>query len=627
MEIGSDRMSEEKVTKGGISVQTEHIFPVIKRWLYSDKEIFLREIVSNACDAVTKMKRLVSLGETSWEGDYRVDVTLDPENSTLTVSDNGVGMTAEEVKKYICQIALSGALDFIEKYEGESGGDGIIGHFGLGFYSAFMVSSRVDVVTKSFDGSEAVEWTCDENGEYEMSAGDRSERGTDVVMHITEDEKEFLNKTRIEGLLKKYCAFMPVEIYVKDLSEKEEQPKEGEEKKAPAPVNDTAPLWLKNPSECTDEEYKSFYHKLFGDFNDPLFYVHINADFPLNFKGILYFPKLSHEFANMEGEVKLYYNQVFVADNIKEVIPEYLMLLKGVLDCPELPLNVSRSYLQNNGYVTKVTAHIVKKVCDKLNALFNNDRKTLEGFWDDIRPFVEYGCMKDRKFYDRTKDVIIYKTGEGEYLTLAEYLEKAGDKTGGKKVYYASDPVRQASYIDLFAAQGIPVAILSSVIDNQFVSFMEDENKDVKFVRVDSEVDGALKDGAEAQKSEKLEALFKKAAGENTEIVFERLRSDAVPALITFSEEQRRFDDMMKLYSMRNGMDMPSSVTQKLVINLNNPVITKLEGLSQDGEKAALCDRIASQIYMLALIAQRPLGAEETKRFISDSLEILGDIG
>ena len=410
------RLSEEKITRGGISVQTEHIFPVIKKWLYSDKEIFLREIVSNACDAVTKMKRLVGLGKAQSDGDYRIDVKIDPAAKTLTVSDNGIGMSAEEVKKYICQIALSGALEFIEKYEGEnSKGDGIIGHFGLGFYSAFMVSERVDVFTKSFDGSKAVDWSCTEGGDYELTDGDRAERGTDVVMHITDDEKEFLNKTRIEGLLKKYCSFMPVEIYLEEVGEekKDAEDKDGKNQ-GPKPVNDTSPLWLKNPSECTEEEYKKFYHDVFSDFNDPLFYVHINADFPLNFRGILYFPKLRHEFANMEGEVKLYYNQVFVADNIKEVVPEYLMLLKGVLDCPELPLNVSRSYLQNSGYVAKITSHIVKKVCDKLNALFNNDRKTFEGFWDDVKPFVEYGCMKDRKFFDRTKGLIIYKTTDGE---------------------------------------------------------------------------------------------------------------------------------------------------------------------------------------------------------------------
>ena len=622
-------MSEEKIEKGGISVQTEHIFPVIKRWLYSDKEIFLREIVSNACDAVTKMKRLVSLGKAEFDGAYRIDVRIDPNEKTLTVSDNGIGMSAEEVKKYICQIALSGALEFIEKYEGENAaGDGIIGHFGLGFYSAFMVSERVDVLTKSFDGSPAAEWSCGENGDYELAEGDRTERGTDVVMHVTDDEKEFLNKSRIEGLLKKYCAFMPVEIYLEEVGEEEEKKEDKKDEKdaAPKPVNDTSPLWLKNPSDCTDEEYKKFYHDLFGDFNDPLFYVHINADFPLNFKGILYFPKLRHEFANMEGEVKLYYNQVFVADNIKEVVPEYLMLLKGVLDCPELPLNVSRSYLQNSGYVSKITAHIVKKVCDKLNALFNNDRKTFEGFWDDVKPFVEYGCMKDRKFFDRAKAVIVYRTVSGDCLTLDEYLDRTKDKTDGKKVYYANDLTRQASYISLFEQQEIPVIELNAIIDNQFISFMEDENKDVSFVRVDSEIDGVLKGEGEAEKNERLEALFKKAAGENTEIAFENLKSEKTPAMITFTEQQRRFDDMMKLYSARNGMDMPSSAAQKLVVNLKCPIIAKLDGIAADSSKGELADRMAKQIYMLAVLAQRQLGADETKQFISDTLEILGGL-
>lgn len=620
-------MSEEKIEKGGISVQTEHIFPVIKRWLYSDKEIFLREIVSNACDAVTKMKRLVGLGKARFDGEYRIDVKIDAAEKTLTVSDNGIGMTAEEVKKYICQIALSGALEFIEKYEGESSkGDGIIGHFGLGFYSAFMVSERVDVLTKSFDGSPAAEWSCGENGDYELCGGDRAGRGTDVVMHITDDEKEFLNRTRIEGLLKKYCAFMPVEIYLEEVGEEKKDKKDGEDL-APKPVNDTSPLWLKNPSDCTDEEYKKFYHDLFGDFNDPLFYVHINADFPLNFRGILYFPKLRHEFANMEGEVKLYYNQVFVADNIKEVVPEYLMLLKGVLDCPELPLNVSRSYLQNSGYVAKITSHIVKKVCDKLNALFNNDRKTFEGFWSDIKPFVEYGCMRDRKFFDRARSVIVYRTTDGECLTLDEYLDRTKEKTDGKKVYYANDRTRQASYISLFAQQEIPVIELDAIIDNQFISFMEDENKDVSFVRVDSEVDGVLKGEGEAVKNERLEALFKKAAGENTEIAFENLKSEKTPAMITFTEQQRRFDDMMKLYSARNGMEMPSSAAQKLVVNPRCPIIGKLDAIAADGSKGELADRLAKQIYMLAVLAQRQLGAEETKQFISDTLEILEGLG
>ncbi len=614
-------MADEKLQKGGISVQTEHIFPVIKRWLYSDKEIFLRELVSNACDAVTKMKRLVSLGKAESDDAYRITVTVDKELSTLTVRDNGIGMSAEEVKKYICQIALSGALEFIEQYEGESGkGDGIIGHFGLGFYSAFMVSDRVELLTKSYvDGEGAVKWTCSENGEYEMEAGSREGRGTDVILHVTEAEKEFLSKSKVEELLHKYCAFMPVEIFVEEVGE-EKKDEEGK------PVNDIRPLWLKSPSECTEEDYKSFYHQLFGDMNDPLFYVHINADFPLNFKGILYFPKLTHEYANLEGQVKLYYNQVFVADNIKEVIPEYLMLLKGVLDCPELPLNVSRSYLQNSGYVAKVSAHIVKKVCDKLNGLFNNERELFASLWDDVKPFVEYGCMRDRKFYDRAKGLLLYKTTDGEHLTPEEYLAKVEEKTGTKRVYYATDLTRQASYVSLFSQQGIPVAVLDAIIDTQFISFMENENNQVKFVRIDSDPDGVLKQEESTEESEALKELFGKVAKEKTEIVFERLKSDKTPAMITFSEEQRRFEDMMKLYSARNGMEMPVPNGEKLLLNLNCPLLKKLEEMTADTEKSQTAEKLARQIYMLSILAQRQLGAEETQSFIQDTLELLEGI-
>lgn len=615
-------MAEETMQKGGISVQTEHIFPVIKRWLYSDKEIFLRELVSNACDAVTKMKRLVSLGKTECEDEYRITVKVDKALSTLTVSDNGIGMSAEEVKKYICQIALSGALEFIEKYEGEAAkGDGIIGHFGLGFYSAFMVSDRVDLITKSYvDDEEAVKWSCNENGEYEMGAGLRAERGTDVILHVTEAEKEFLNKSKVEELLHKYCAFMPVEIFVEEVGEEQ---KEGEEKK---PVNETQPLWLKAPSECTEEDYKAFYHKLFGDLNDPLFYVHINADFPLNFKGILYFPKLTHEYANLEGQVKLYYNQVFVADNIKEVIPDYLMLLKGVLDCPELPLNVSRSYLQNSGYVAKVSAHIVKKVCDKLNGLFNNERERFATLWDDMKPFVEYGCMRDRKFYDRAKNLLLYKTADGEHLTPEEYLAKVEEKTGSKRVYYATDLTRQASYISLFGQQEIPVAVLDAIIDSQFINFMENENPEVKFVRIDSDPDGVLKQEESTEESAVLKELFAKVAKEGTEIVFERLKSDKTPAMITFSEEQRRFEDMMKLYSARNGMQMPMPGAEKLLLNLNCPLVAKLEKMASQESSKDISEKMARQIYMLSVLAQRQLGAEETQSFIQETLELLEGI-
>jgi len=448
--------------KGGISVQTEHIFPVIKKWLYSEKDIFLREIVSNASDAVTKLRRLASLGQyDAGDETYRIDVTLDKTAKTLTVSDNGIGMTAEELDRYICQIALSGALEFVEKYEGENKNNGIIGHFGLGFYSSFMVSDTVEVITKSYTGTPAVHWVCTGDGEYETSVGERDGHGTTVVMHISDEESAYLEKYKIEEMLEKYCAFMPVEIYftcADDEDEAKDDKKDDKEPEAPKPVNDTTPLWLKNPSDCTPEEYKEFYRKVFHDYREPLFWIHLNADYPLNFRGILYFPRITNEYESIEGQVKLYYNQVFVADNIKEVIPEYLLMLKGVLDCPELPLNVSRSYLQNNTYVAKVSAHIVKKVADKLNSLCNVSREEYEKVWNDIRTFVEYACMRDRKFYDRVKDSLLLELTDGKFVTVNDYLESAKEQHENT-VYYTSDKAAQAQYISMFEAQNMQIAV------------------------------------------------------------------------------------------------------------------------------------------------------------------------
>ncbi|MBR5295523.1 MAG: molecular chaperone HtpG, partial [Clostridia bacterium] len=500
-------MSTENMKKGGISVDTEHIFPVIKRWLYSDKEIFLREIVSNGCDAVTKMKRLVSLGKAENDEEYRIDVILDKELSQLRVIDNGIGMTSQEIDRYINQIALSGALEFIEKYEGEEGDSqsGIIGHFGLGFYSSFMVAKTVEINTLSFEKDAAAAfWKCSDAGEYEMKPGSRTSRGTEIVLHITEEEKEYLQEDKIRAILEKYCAFMPVPIYLSTVGENGSKD----------PVNDPEPLWLKNPSECTEEDYKAFYKKVFGDERDPLFYIHINAEFPLNFKGILYFPKLKDEYASLEGQVKLYYNQVFVADNIKEVIPEYMMLLRGVLDCPELPLNVSRSYLQNSGYVTKISNHITKKICDKFNGLFNTDRKVLETIWDDVKPFVEYGCTRDPKFLDRIKNIILYKTTQGEYLTASEYLEKNLGKGQENTMYYTNDVLQQVGYINLFSEQGITVAVMDGVIDSRFLSFMEMQDKALHYVRVDSELDQVLQSEDNAEENEDLNAVFREVIDE-----------------------------------------------------------------------------------------------------------------
>ena len=575
-------MSETVNTeKGGISVEIEHIFPIIKKWLYSEKEIFLREIVSNACDAVTKLKRLSSLGEAKdIEDNFRITVTLDKEARTLTVSDNGIGMTEDEVKRYICQIALSGALEFIQKYEGkeeDATKDGIIGHFGLGFYSAFMVSDTVDVITRSYTTEDAVKWTCSEAGEYEITKGVyRAERGTDVVMHIMKDEDEFLDEYRIRGILEKYCSFMPVEIYLNVVKTEEEKKKEAEEKKddkvedkTEKPINDIHPLWQKNPSECTEEEYDAFYHKVFNDYREPLFHIHLNADYPLNFKGILYFPKIAHEYDSLEGQVKLYYNQVFVADNIKEVIPEYLLMLKGVLDCPELPLNVSRSYLQNSGYVAKISAHIVKKVADKINSMFNTDRENYEKLWNDLKTFVEYGSMRDRKFYDRLKDSILYQNTDGKFVTLKEYLDAAKEKHENT-VYYTADKTAQAQYIAMFAAEGIEVVVLDKLIDTQFINVIEQENDGVKFVRIDADVASALKAEGKAEDNAKLADLFKKVSGnKELKVRFELLKNAKVPAILNISEESRRMDDMMKMYRM-SGSDMgnmsfPTDAT--LVVN------------------------------------------------------------
>ena len=601
--------------RGGISVDAEHIFPVIKKWLYSDKEIFLREIVSNACDAVTKLRRLISLGDDIArnipdEG-FRVDVELDTDARTLTVSDNGIGMTSEEVEKYICQIALSGALEFIEKYEGESGDNGIIGHFGLGFYSAFMVSSTVEVITRSYKGGEAVKWVCSEDGSYEMSSIDYDEapeRGTTIVMHINEEGEEYLNKSKLTEILDKYCAFMPVDIYLHD----------GTETASESTVNDTEPLWLKNPSECTDDEYKAFYKKVFRDYKDPLFWIHIKADYPLNFKGILYFPKISSEFESLESQVKLYYNQVFVADNIKEVVPEYFLTIRGILDCPELPLNVSRSYLQNSTYVTKISSHIVKKVADRLNMLFSKDRDAYSTLWNDIKTFVEYACMRDKKFYDRVKNSILFELCDGKSATLAEYLEKAKDNHENK-VYYASDKNLQSRYISIFAKEEIDVVLLEKMIDTQFAQMIETYEEGVHFARIDSELPDSMK-GDDASEPEGVVDIFRAVIPEKTKIRFESFKDPTVPALLNVSEDSRRMEDMMKMYmAMGNGMNSVPGADEELVLNANSPIIT---GLSASSNK----EMIAKQIYSLCLLSHRQLTPGELSAFLTDSYDILSQL-
>lgn len=648
--------------KGGISVETKNIFPVIKRWLYSDKDIFVRELVSNASDAVTKLKRLYSLGDLSYESleeggtDYRIDITLDTEKSTLSFADNGIGMSAGEIKKYITQIAISGALEFLEKYEKEESAptpeegskNGIIGHFGLGFYSAFMVADRVDIKSKSFDGSPAVYWTCEENGDYEMTefsdAADsspedpdkvRSSRGTEIILYVNEDNKEYLNENKIKESLQKYCAFMPVEIYFTDVNKTHDHHdhKDGEECEdcVCKPINDINPLWNKNPSSCTEEEYKDFYRKVFRDFKDPLFHIHINADYPLNFKGILYFPKINTQFDSLEGEVKLFYNQVFVADNIKEVVPEYLLMLKGVIDCPELPLNVSRSYLQNSGYVSKITAHIVKKVGDRLSSLFNLERERYEGFWDDIKTFIEYGCIRDRKFFERMKDIILYKNTESKYKTIAECIENltaSGD--GTVKLFYSSDPLSQAVYVNMHKRLGHEVFIFDNLIENQFISMVEMESekngKKIKFIRVDAETDETANptesgDFAEETKTALVD-LFKVASGDNAKVKFEvKPLSDAkLPVLFVLSEESRRISEMMRQYNMLDkNSPLPPNYEETLIINSANPLIKKLA----DNTGANNAGMIVKQIYNVALINSRKLTADELENFTADTVEIL----
>ncbi len=601
-------MEENIKEKGGISVETSHIFPVIKKWLYSEKEIFLRELVSNACDAVTKLKRLESLGE--FEGDsmpYRVEVKLDPVEKTLTVSDNGIGMTEDEVKKYICQIALSGALDFVEKYEGGDDKNGIIGHFGLGFYSAFMVAEKVQVVTRGFRSMDTVCWECDENGNYAFTESDTERtRGTDIILHLGSEGDEYLNASKLKEVLDKYCSFMPVPIYFTDLSAEK---KEDEEEKS---INDVSPLWQKNPSEATEEEYKEFYSKVFRDFREPLFQIHINADYPLNFKGILYFPKIANEYDSLEGQVKLYYNQVFVADNIKEVIPEYLLMLRGVLDCPELPLNVSRSYLQNSGYVSKISAHITKKVADKLNGMFRTERENYEKLWRDLKIFVEYGSLRDRKFHDRIKDAVIFEKTDGKFVTIGEYKEAVEDRTD-KKCYYATDPVTQAQYISLFENAGIPVLLLDKVVDTQYVTMLEQDDE-WKFLRIDADLAKALRDGEEAdEENAELETLFRTATGEEKlSLRITALKDTTVPAVLNLNEEGRRMNDMMRMYGMDSG-SMPTDTT--LILNRQSPLIIKLLACTDETARK----NAAGQIYLLALLSQRQLTAEELKRFLADS--------
>lgn len=611
--------------KGNISIHTENIFPIIKKWLYSDKDIFIRELISNGCDAISKYKRLVSLGEAKENKNekYKVTVSLNKDNKTLKIIDNGIGMTEEEIKKYITQVAFSGAEDFIEKYKDKMDeSTDIIGHFGLGFYSAFMVAKRVQIDTLSYlKEAQAVTWICDGGTEYEVSpCDDKKERGTTITLFIDDDSNEFLELYKVKQIIEKYCSFLPIEIY---LEEEDHEVKEEDNK----PLNDITPLWIKSPKDCTDEEYKEFYKKVFMDFNDPLFWIHLNVDYPFNLKGILYFPKLKHELEATEGQVKLYNNQVFVADNIKEVIPDFLLLLKGTIDCPDLPLNVSRSFLQKDKDVVKISKHIVKKVADKLVGLYKNEKENFNGFWKDIQIFIKYGCLRDESFYDKIKDIIIFRRLNGEYITLKEYLEDNKDKHENK-VFYVTDEKQQSQYIKMFKEADLDALILDCSIDNHFISFLESKENSVTFTRIDSDISETLKNNESEDLKEantKLEELFKEATlNKVNSIKVENLKNSGTPAIILVSEQSRRMLEMSKMFG---GMEMPNMFVEEktLVINNNNSIIKKLASLDYENKKDDI-NLICKYILDLALISNKELNAEEMNDFINRSNELLNKV-
>jgi molecular chaperone HtpG len=623
---------------GNISISTENIFPIIKKWLYSEKDIFIRELVSNASDAISKMKKLSAIGEAEIESDakFQIKVEVNKENKTIKIIDNGIGMTEEEVKKYINQIAFSGAKDFLEKYKDKADEAQIIGHFGLGFYSSFMVSEKVQIDTLSFQsGAQAVKWTSSGGTEFQMDESDLAERGTTITLFMAEDSLEFLDEYKMRGVLEKYFSFLPFEIFLEDTvkkpkdDKKEDDQKEDEEPKEVKPLNDIHPLWLKNPKDCTDEEYKEFFRKVFHDYNEPLFWIHLNMDYPFNLKGILYFPKLKHEFETMEGQIKLYYNQVFVADNIKEVIPEFLLLLKGVLDCPDLPLNVSRSFLQNDGYVSKISSHITKKVADKLTSMFENDRETYNKYWDDINPFVKYGCIREEKFYEKVKDSIIYKTITGEYTTLKDYLERNKEKHENK-VFYVSDEKQQSQYIKLFKDQEMEAVILASMIDNHFMQMLETKGNEAKFCRIDSDISEGMKDTEQKEDKdtvENLEKLFKDMLSDDKlKVQVEALKAVSIPGMILLSEQSRRMQEMSKMFG--GGMDMRSMFPdeQTLVLNRNNNLIQMLLKLKDNDDRKEDTKMICEQVYDLALMSHKQLDAEAMTKFIERSNLILSKL-
>lgn len=652
--------------KGSLSINSENIFPIIKKWLYSDHDIFIREVVSNACDAVTKLRKLTLIGEYEEPEDiqYRIDVIASAKDKTLTFIDNGIGMTAEEVNEYINQIAFSGASDFLEKYKDKATDDQIIGHFGLGFYSTFMVADKVTINTLSYlKDAEPVFWECDGGTDYTMSTGDREVHGTEITLYLNEDSYEFANEYRVKEVLEKYCSFMPEEIYFTNADEakeasddvvdsdaitdtsddtadessaedtdalentdtSEEEDASEEEEPKEKPINDTKPLWTKHPNDCTDEEYKEFYRKVFLDFKEPLFWIHLNMDYPFNLKGILYFPKFNSEYDTLEGTIKLYNNQVFIADNIKEVIPEFLLLLKGVIDCPDLPLNVSRSALQNDGFVKKISDYITKKVADKLSGMFKTERETYQGYWDDLSPFIKFGCLKDDKFDDKMKDYILYKNIDGKYLTLPEYLE-AGKEKYENTVFYTDDEKVQSQYINMFKEQGIDAVVLTHNIDTPFITHQEQKHDGVKFTRIDSDITNTFKEEVPEEElketTDKLTEIFQKALdNDKLTVKVEKLKNTSISSMITLPEETRRMQDMMKMYNMMGNMDpsMFGGSGQTLVLNANNNLVQYILD-NPEGENTGM---VCEQLYDLALLAHAPLESEAMTKFITRSNEIL----
>ncbi len=683
------------VKKGNLSIDSENIFPIIKKWVYSDHDIFVRELISNGCDAITKLKKLDIMGEYELPDGYKpkIEVIVNPEEKTMKFIDNGLGMTAEEVEEYITQIAFSGATQFLEKYKDKTTEDEMIGHFGLGFYSAFMVADEVQIDTLSYkEGAIPVHWASQGGTEYEMQDGSKTTVGTEITLFLNEDSLAFANEYRAREVLEKYCSFMPVEIFLsranaepeyETIDEEElldtdevvehitEEPKEGEEgepkKKAkivkrPVSISDIHPLWGKNPSECTREEYIEFYRKVFMDYKEPLFWIHLNMDYPFNLKGILYFPKINTEYESIEGTIKLYNNQVFIADNIKEVIPEFLMVLKGVIDCPDLPLNVSRSALQNDGFVNKVADYISKKVADKLTGMFKTDRENYEKYWDDISPFIKFGCLKDEKFGEKMKDSMIYKNLDHKYLTLEDLLKESGneaeetsekdgdteaenadttpenteekeEQTSGEeekektRIYYVTDEVQQSQYVNMFKAQGQDAVILTHNIDSAFVTYLEQKHPDIQFLRIDADVHESLKDKvAEEEKesfqktTDSLVAIFRKELGnDKLDVKVEKLKDDNVAAMAVLSEQNRRMEEMMKMYGM-SGMDPSMFGSQAtLVLNANHPLVQFLVEQKRSKNVPIIC----KQLYDLAMLAHKPLSPEEMTAFVQRSNEIM----